>query len=256
MPYRSRRRLPRRPGFQTAQGPPRGRYSVLPRVLLRAALIAISVATMSRPVAAQEVGSASKVVNRVLGTSLGYEIKIEQPIRFREEINTQQKSASTISFKDGTKFSIGEESQVTIDEFIYDPSAKSLDASIRVVKGVFRYVGGSAVAKKVTLETQTATLGIRGTSFDVVADRLLAAVFVHEGTVALQGGGTELALGPGQFAVVRAGAVPSAAPAPAWFLERIGKMAALLGLPAQPAKTGEAAGGRARSAPVRSAPVR
>ena len=94
--------------------------------------------TAATPATSQEVGAASKVVNKVLGKSLGYEIRTDQKINFREEINTLAKSGSTVSFKDGTALSIGEDSQMTIDEFVYDPASGSAKGAMRVVKGVLR----------------------------------------------------------------------------------------------------------------------
>ena len=95
--------------------------------------------TAATPATSQEVGAASKVVNKVLGKSLGYEIRTDQKINFREEINTLAKSGSTVSFKDGTALSIGEDSQMTIDEFVYDPASGSAKGAMRVVKGVLRF---------------------------------------------------------------------------------------------------------------------
>ena len=43
---------------------------------------------------AQEIGAATKVVNRVMGWSMGYEIRERQAIKFREEINTLAGSAT------------------------------------------------------------------------------------------------------------------------------------------------------------------
>jgi len=72
---------------------------------------------------------------------------------------------------DETVFTIGPNSDLVIDEFVYDPD-KSLDKiSARLQKGVFRWVTGKAARKdpammKVTLPQ--GDLGIRGTDFEAM----------------------------------------------------------------------------------------
>lgn len=189
------------------------------------------------PATSQEVGTASKVVNKVLGKSLGYEIRGDQKIQFREEINTLAKSASTISFKDATALSIGEDSQLTIDEFVYDPAVGTAKGALRVVKGALRLATGIAANKAVTIETQVAVIGIRGTILDVVADRQRTGVLVHQGQVTVQAAGTSLQLDAGQFVLIDASAAQVMGSAPPWFLERTRPMFLMLGLPEKPSAT-------------------
>jgi hypothetical protein len=208
--------------------------------------------TAATPATSQEVGAASKVVNKVLGKSLGYEIRADQKINFREEINTLAKSGSTVSFKDGTALSIGEDSQLTIDEFVYDPASGSAKGAMRVVKGVLRFASGASKTKAVSIETQTAMIGIRGTILDVAADRQRTGVFVHVGEVTVQAVGNSLQLGAGQFALIEASGVPAIVPVPLWFIERTRGMASMLGLPEKPTAAAAApTKGRATVAPLR-----
>ena len=196
--------------------------------------------TAATPATSQEVGAASKVVNKVLGKSLGYEIRTDQKINFREEINTLAKSGSTISFKDNTALSIGEDSQITIDEFVFDPASGSVKGAMRVVKGVLRFASGASTTKAVSIETQTAMIGIRGTILDVAADRQRTGVFVHVGQVTVQAVGNSLQLVAGQFALIEASGVPAIVPVPLWFIERTKGMASMLGLPERPTEIGRA----------------
>mgnify|MGYP003342556530 CR=1 FL=1 len=189
---------------------------------------------------------------KVLGKSLGYEIRTDQKINFREEINTLAKSGSTVSFKDGTALSIGEDSQMTIDEFVYDPASGSAKGAMRVVKGVLRFASGASKTKEVSIETQTAMIGIRGTILDVAADRQRTGVFVHVGQVTVQAVGNSLQLGAGQFALIEASGVPAIVPVPLWFIERTRGMASMLGLPEKPTAAAAAPSkGRATVAPLR-----
>lgn len=83
-----------------------------------------------------------------------------------DTIITSADSAIEIAFNDDTAFSIGEQSTVTIDTFIYSGGANDrMVASIAT--GAMRFISG-AVAKAgpdaMTLTTPVATIGVRGTT--------------------------------------------------------------------------------------------
>ena len=60
--------------------------------------------------------------------------------------------------------SVGPNSDLTIDEFVYDPRADTGKLAMSATRGVFRYVGGkiSKIDGAVTVQTPVASLGIRG----------------------------------------------------------------------------------------------
>ena len=66
-------------------------------------------------------------------------------------------------FHDQSSLTIGPNSELVIDHFIYDPKTDNGDLSISVTKGILRFVGGALSKKgKVTVETPVGNLGIRG----------------------------------------------------------------------------------------------
>ena len=223
---------------------PRGRTApsllsiglILGRRVCKGLALSLTVAVLFAPNAAfsQEVGVASRVVNKVLGKSLGYEIRSDQKIHFREEINTLAKSGSTLSFKDGTTLSVGEDSQVTIDEFVYDPVGGLSKGALRVVKGALRFASSGSARKDVKIETQVAVIGIRGTTLDIVTDRQRTGVLVHVGQVAVEAAGSVLQVGAGQFALVDSAGPASIVAVPAWFSDRTRSMSLMLGLLEKP----------------------
>lgn len=83
---------------------------------------------------------------------------------------------SNITFDDGTKVKVNENSKLFIDEFVYDP--KQSDASklaIKVGMGTVRYASGQ-IAKnnpqKVDIKTPTASVAVRGTDFTMTVDEV------------------------------------------------------------------------------------
>ena len=91
---------------------------------------------------------------------------------------------------DGTSFSIGPNSSVTLDKFIYNPETAegSLEVSSR---GLLRLVGGKVTKKRPALiRTNSATVGIRGGITIVQTQGLsTSAAFVY---------GDELTMTPNQ----------------------------------------------------------
>jgi hypothetical protein len=83
---------------------------------------------------------------------------------------------SNITFDDGTKVKVNENSKLFIDEFVYDP--KQSDAgklAIKVGMGTVRYASGQ-IAKnnpqKVDIKTPTAAVAVRGTDFTMTVDEI------------------------------------------------------------------------------------
>ena len=81
---------------------------------------------------------------------------------------------SNITFKDDTKVKITENSQLMIDDFVFDP--KKSDAgklALKVGMGTVRYASGQ-IAKnnpqKVDIKTPTASIAVRGTDFNMTVD--------------------------------------------------------------------------------------
>ena len=80
-----------------------------------------------------------------------------------------------LTFEDNTKVAVIEGSQFIIDEFAYNPNAKTGKLAMRVAMGTVRYASGG-VAKNnpenVRLRTPTATVSVRGTDFAMVVNEI------------------------------------------------------------------------------------
>lgn len=86
-----------------------------------------------------------------------------------DSISVAGRGALRVRFKDDTTLDVGENSTVTIDEFVYDPNAAaSGKLTAGIAKGTFRFVSGKIAAAKpenVSINTPVATIGVRGTRF-------------------------------------------------------------------------------------------
>ena len=69
-----------------------------------------------------------------------------------------------ILFEDNTTVTVIENSDLEIDDFIYDPADNTGKLAINVSVGTFRYVSGLMNKDKVAIITPTATITVRGTT--------------------------------------------------------------------------------------------
>ena len=134
------------------------------------------------PASAQDVGTAQVIVLNVFGNDINRRMQ-EGQTRIRDQmVRTGTESAAELVFLDNSQLVIGARSEVTIDRFVFDPDANATKGSFNIVKGVLRFASAGA-RLNVVVNTRVATLGIRGTIFDVLATSRATELAVHEGAV-------------------------------------------------------------------------
>ncbi len=87
-----------------------------------------------------------------------------------DTIKTGSDGSLGIIFEDDTLISLGPNSEIIINEFVFAPAQGSLSIVTRMIKGTATYLSGIIARlspQSVKFETPTATLGIRGTRFYV-----------------------------------------------------------------------------------------
>ena len=80
-----------------------------------------------------------------------------------------------ITFADDTKVQINENSRLVIDDFVYDPKSKTGKLALNMAAGTVRYASGAIAHSnpaKVSINTPTATIAVRGTDFTATVDEL------------------------------------------------------------------------------------
>ncbi len=88
------------------------------------------------------------------------------PVFIGEEVSTDAKGHLQILLLDETIFTIGPNSSIIIDRFVYNPKNHEGEIRASILAGVFRYVSGKIAAKKsdkVSVKLPNATIGFRGT---------------------------------------------------------------------------------------------
>lgn len=190
--------------------------------------------------AQQKVGVNSAVNTDAQGTPPGAatrKLVIGQEVVFNEHITTSSTGQTQLLFLDESSMSIGPDSDLTIDQFVYDPKTGTGKLAMSATRGLLRYVGGklSKQDDAVTLRTSSATLAVRGGSFisDIERTGRTETIFAYGrrltvdglcGVPAVQCGVPQTLTRPG-FAVTVAG--PGAQPSPP-APEPAGRLAELL----------------------------
>jgi hypothetical protein len=176
--------------------------------------VAVLAAAVPDAVAAQTVGTAAAVNPQVQGGERV--LQVGSNIVYREHVSTSASGSTQVIFVDKTTLSIGPNSNILIDEFVYDPNAGSGRMTVTLTKGAMRMVGGNVShSQGASIKTPLATIGVRGGVATVKHDAGGTRAISHFGILMVTGGGaTETITRAGYGVSVKArGAVPTA-PAP------------------------------------------
>ena len=147
----------------------------------------------------------------------------QSDIREGDTLSTQRDSYAQLRFADGGIVTLKPLTAVRLDQFRIAQDHPEKEAfAVRLLKGGLRAVTGGIGKRKpenVEMTTETATVGVRGTTFsldDCVNQRggdcaaLAPAVYVGvaDGVVVVRNGAGEIALGAGQFGQIAPGERP------------------------------------------------
>jgi hypothetical protein len=145
---------------------------------LRTAVLCASLALVVAPalrVAAQTQPVQAGVAAAVRGSvrmaeqpgTVGRDLTSGMPVYLGSEITTGPNAGLQIMLLDETVFTIGPDSKLRVDEFVYDPRGGDGKLSATISKGVFRFVSGRIAQRQpqnMKVDLPSGTIGIRGTS--------------------------------------------------------------------------------------------
>jgi hypothetical protein len=131
------------------------------------------------------IGNASAITNQVEGVLRGSSrtLATGSDVHANEIVRTADASVAQLVFLDNTNLSVGPKSSVTLDRFVYDPDHNTGKVVVRATRGVFRFVTGSQPPQDYTIETPIATIGVRGTVFDLLVQANKIVVVLVSGNV-------------------------------------------------------------------------
>lgn len=174
-------------------------------------------------------------------------------IAFGERITTAGAGQTQILFVDQSALTVGPNSSMVIDEFVYDPNTSTGKLAASVTAGTFRFVGGRISKKEaVVFRTPTATIGIRGgvATASVTPGTGATTVILHFGQVEVtnSSGVVRRLTGAGFKVETTAANAPPSPPARASTAEIGGQLDQFQGRPS--GSGGDRTGGGARERPT------
>lgn len=146
-------------------------------------------AWLALPVAVNGLTPSGKAVAVVQATSASgpggsRTLTAAKPVYSGDRIKTGGSGQAQIVFADNTRLVVGPNSSIVIDKYVYNPGSSGAQVSMQLAKGAFRFISGRGSDRNVRITTPSATLGIRGTAFDVgVGGKIGTGVAVFDGSV-------------------------------------------------------------------------
>lgn len=161
-----------------------------------AACAAMAALPQSSP--AQTVGTAGAVNPSTQGTAPGggtRQVTLGSQVIFKERFVTSPQGSLQLVFLDKSTLNIGPNSDVVINEYVYDPNTRDGKMSVGLAKGALRFVGGQISHNgNAEIKTPVATIGLRGavavTSYDPQQQTSTTSSIVGTTTVTSNVGGT------------------------------------------------------------------
>lgn len=177
-----------------------------------AAILAVGVAAAA---AETEIGVAAAVFPEVTGTPPGETartIEIGLDVKHEERVVTGEAGRTQMVFLDGSALTVGPDSDIVLDEFVYDPARGVGKLAFSATRGLFRFVGGK-ISKNdpVLFRTPSALVGVRGGIAIVEVGETTRAQFLFGERMTVEAAGVVREVGrPGFEVIVGPRAAPSA----------------------------------------------
>jgi hypothetical protein len=150
------------------------------------ALVAASSAMAAETTAPTEVGTTVLIKRKVTGIIGVEERDLKKGSRvFRDElVRTGPQAQAELRLDDNTKLALGPDAELRLDEFAVAGGSDAKSIAVRLLKGTLRFLTGRHSSESYKIETPSATIGVRGTVFDIyIGPNGDTFVLLHRGEV-------------------------------------------------------------------------
>jgi len=144
------------------------------RILIAALFLATFLVLVSdTPVSAEDTIGMVRSSHGVATVTRGGKVLPASPgtkLMKGDVLDTGSSGTMGIIFRDNSTLSLGPESSLSIDEFLFSPAEGELGIIARITRGTMAYLSGligKLAPESARFETPTASIGIRGTYFAV-----------------------------------------------------------------------------------------
>ena len=138
-------------------------------------MLAVTIFSVGAAVAADPVGYVKVAEGEALVLTSGKAV-LAQPglaIAVGQVLKTGRTGRLGVSFRDNTVMSLGPDTEVLVDDYLYAPGQDELKFGASLLRGTMHFISGVIAKLKpeaVSIRTPGGTIGIRGTRFLVKVD--------------------------------------------------------------------------------------
>lgn len=128
------------------------------------------------------------------------------PVVTNARLETVPSGALEVTFTDGSRLTLGSASTIVVDKYVFAGPQGAGQQTLRMTKGLFRFVSGTMPKDQVRLQTPSVSIGIRGTIVKtrVNGDGSSVIFFEHGHGFIDNGKGQNVPIGEGEMAEVGA----------------------------------------------------
>jgi hypothetical protein len=155
-----------------------------------------------------DVGVVERVQQRAEAVYAGQTRRLASAssVFYQDLLRTGRAARLRATLADGSAITMGENAELAIDEFVYDPEG-STEITLNALKGALLFIsdklrGGDD--RSVHVRTPVAILGVRGTEFWVGPIDGATGVLVIDGEVVVGSANGMVTLGPGDGTMIKA----------------------------------------------------
>ncbi|WP_448951089.1 FecR family protein [Labrys neptuniae] len=113
--------------------------------------------------------------------SVSGRLEIGSSVHQGETIVTGPSGVIELRFLDNTHLMLGSKSSVTLDSFVYAGNGKAKSVVLQFAKGAFRFATGDSAKSAYKIHAPQASIGVRGTKFQVDSRTPTSAITLYEG---------------------------------------------------------------------------
>ncbi len=148
-------------------------------IILCTVLILTTLPVRSESIGGVTLSKGNSLIDRKDGEK---DVKVEKNLDiFSYDTVKTGKGQVAIEFLDETRVDITQHSKLIIDDFVYDPNAKTGKLSLKATLGTVRYASGQIAknsAQNISIKTPTATVSVRGTDFAMTIDEIGSSTII------------------------------------------------------------------------------
>jgi|GEM_PF-1273805 len=161
----------------------------MPIIMPTLILLLVGLLTAGPVAGAQEVGKVAEVIGGVDilkgGRLPAQPAKVGDAISQGDIIRTKSSGKVQIHFQDDSVLTISPDSRVAINEYVYNPETSQRQAHLKIFHGLVHTLVNKVFKREApdfTVETQTATIGVRGTDYYTLVAPALSDIYNNSGS--------------------------------------------------------------------------